>query len=183
MKTRIKILMRILLLAAFCLSITRCSNEPLNLEADLQGNALNAKSSANKEGNAKFNFTTHLSPDNEVSLNKESKATGEAIVRISKDETMIYFKIIVANIENVRASHFHKAPSGVNGGVVVGLFLGPKKEGRFNGILAEGYVTAESFAEDGQTKLAMLIHDIREGNIYVNVHTDNNPGGELRGQL
>ena len=178
MKKQINFLMLFVLLAILCLSFTRCSTEQVNLEGNLQDNALMSKT-ADK---VKFNFTTHLSGDNEVP-SRETNATGEAIVRISKDESMIYFKIIVANIENVRASHFHKALPGENGGVVVGLFLGPKKEGRFDGILSEGYVTAESFAEDGENNLAMLIQDIRSGDIYVNVHTDKYPPGELRGQL
>ncbi|WP_242117670.1 CHRD domain-containing protein [Aestuariivivens sediminicola] len=184
MKTLTRFLMQVGLLAVLCFVFTKCSNEQLSLESDLQNNTLMSKSANSKaSAQVKFNFNTHLSPDNEVSLIIRTNATGQANVKISEDETMIYYKIIVANIENVRASHFHKAPPGENGGVVVGLFLGPKKEGRFNGILAEGYITSESFSEDGENKLAMLIQDIRDGNIYINVHTDKNPPGELRGQL
>ncbi|WP_282134275.1 CHRD domain-containing protein [Seonamhaeicola maritimus] len=182
MKTQITISMRILLCAIICLSLARCSTEQTDLENNLLEAPLNAKTSSKKVTESKYNFTTHLSGKNEVPA-RETRATGEAIVKISKDESMIYFKVMVANIKDVRAAHFHKAPAGSNGGVIIGLFLGPKKEGKFNGILTEGYITSASFSEDGENRLPLLIQDIRAGNIYINVHTDTFPPGELRGQL
>lgn len=179
MKTLINIAKCILLTAVFSLSFYQCNSEPISEgEAPLQENFSKAKMN-NGEG---FKFVTHLSGDNEVPM-RETNATGQAIVKISDDETMIHYRLIVANIENVRAAHFHDAPAGSTSGVVIGLFMGPKIEGRFEGVLAEGYITAESFEEDGESMLAKLIQDMRDGNIYINVHTDRYPSGELRGQL
>ncbi|GAA3553592.1 CHRD domain-containing protein [Snuella lapsa] len=129
-----------------------------------------------------FIFNVHLSGANEVPAN-DSEAFGRAIVRINKSETMIYYKVIVNNIMDVKASHFHMAPAGSNSGVVATLFTAGTS-GWTNGLLAEGTIQAENLqgALAGQ-ELSALIDAIRAGNIYVNVHTATHPGGEIRGQL
>ncbi|WP_223551142.1 CHRD domain-containing protein [Aestuariivivens sp. NBU2969] len=184
MKTQTKILMRIMLLAIFCLFITRCSNEPIsNLESELSNNDLSSKMGQEKDPQKALVFKTELSGDNEVPM-RETDASGHAIVRISQDESTVHYVVIVENIDNVVASHFHKAPAGENGGVVVGIFGGPKIEELFSGQLTTGKITAETMGEDGANKLATFIQDIKDGNIYINVHTNPGyPGGELRGQL
>lgn len=131
----------------------------------------------------KFNFTTSLKGSNEVPA-AITKAAGHVSVKISKDEQSIYYKITAANIDDVRASHFHLAPTGVNGPVVVTLYSNPvQPSGPQNGVLAEGVVTAANVTGTLAGDLVSLISAIRTGNIYVNVHTSNYPGGELRGQL
>ncbi|PKQ43832.1 CHRD domain protein [Confluentibacter flavum] len=133
-------------------------------------------------------FTTHLSGDNEVPA-RDTNATGEVIVRISKDELSIHFKLIVANVQtNITGSHFHMGPAGVNAGVVVNLLnisdSPPNTSAPVNGVLAEGTITASNLsgALSGMP-LSDLISAIKAGNIYVNVHTTTYPGGEIRGQL
>ncbi len=85
-------------------------------------------------------------------------------------------------------AHIHLAPAGVNGSVVVWLYpSGPPPlaiPGRSNGVLAEGVITDDSLVgplEDGT--LEDLLDEIRAGNTYVNVHTDQEPAGEIRGQI
>jgi hypothetical protein len=58
------------------------------------------------------------------------------------------------------------------------------KQGRFDGMLADGKITAVNLtgALQGQP-LSVLIDKIKAGEAYVNVHTAQNPGGEIRGQL
>lgn len=133
-------------------------------------------------------FTTQLSGSNEVPA-RDTDATGQGIIRISKDELSIYYKIIVANVQtNITVSHLHLAPAGSNGGVVVDLLkisdFPPNTSAPVNGILAEGTITASNLsgALSGRP-LSELISAIKAGNIYFNVHTTTFPGGELRGQL
>ena len=185
MKTRTKFLMHVVLLAILCFAFTKCSNEQLNLESDLQDNALISKSANSKaSAKVKFNFTTHLSGKNEVP-SVETKATGQAIVKISPDESWIYYKLLVANIENVTMSHFHMAEAGANGGPVVWLYdnRSGQPAGPSNGVLAEGTVMADDLIGGMAGNMAGLIEAIRNGNIYVNVHTQQVPSGEIRGQL
>ncbi len=133
------------------------------------------------------NFRAHLTGDAEVPP-VETKAQGQAIFQLSKDGDELHYKLIVANIENVLMAHIHMAPVGENGGVVAWLYPdGPPPlliEGRFQGVLAEGVITAEDLvgALEGE-KLTDLVSQMRSGNAYVNVHTLANPPGEIRGQI
>jgi hypothetical protein len=131
------------------------------------------------------NFRTHLSSDEEVPTN-DSQATGQAIFQLRGDA--LYYKVIVANIENVTMAHIHVAPAGVNGPVVAWLYPdGPPPQlipGRFNGILGEGVITdADLVGPLAGMTLDDLVNAIRDGNTYVNVHTSQYPGGEIRGQI
>jgi hypothetical protein len=56
--------------------------------------------------------------------------------------------------------------------------------GEFTGVLGEGVFTAANFVGPlaGKT-LADLMTAIRENRAYVNVHTQQFPGGEIRGAL
>jgi hypothetical protein len=136
-----------------------------------------------------------LAGSNEVPANA-SQARGNATFDLSEDGTQIHYKLIVANIENVVASHIHVAPEGQNGAVVAFLF-GPAAPGggRTDGVLATGTITATSLVGPlaGQP-LSALITAMQTGNAYVNVHTNDGvdpantgpgdiPGGEIRAQI
>jgi hypothetical protein len=133
------------------------------------------------------NFTASLKGGEEVPAN-DSKAQGQAIFKVSKDGESISYKLIVANIENVSMAHIHLAPAGVNGPVVAWLYPdSPPAQlipGRFDGILAEGTLTAANLVGllAGQS-LDALVDEMASGNAYVNVHTSQFPGGEVRGQI
>jgi hypothetical protein len=132
-------------------------------------------------------FIAQLSGDQEVPP-ADTRATGQATFRLSKDGTEISYKLIVANIENVTQAHIHLAPTGVNGPVVAWLYPpAPPAQlipGRFNGVLAEGTITEANLVGPlaGQD-LTDLIFAMRNGNTYVNVHTTQYPAGEVRGQI
>lgn len=141
------------------------------------------------------NWGAHLSGGQEVPANA-SRGAGQAIFRLSPDGTELYYKLIVANIENVVASHIHLAPAGTNGPVVVFLY-GPAAPGggRTDGVLAEGTITAANLIGPlaGQS-LDALLTQFETGNAYVNVHTNDGvdptgtgpgdlPAGEIRGQI
>lgn len=144
---------------------------------------------------AALTFNAAASGDEEVPT-RDTRARATAIFHVGDDGTSIDYKLIVANIENVVASHIHLGAAGVNGPVVVFLF-GPVSPagGRVQGVLAEGTITSASLTGPmaGQT-LADLIAAIQAGNTYVNVHTNDGvdpintgpgdfPGGEVRGQI
>ena len=150
-----------------------CQQESLN------GDLVHNKAQIEMRGDN--NFTATLSGANEVPPN-ESAATGVIILKISKDETSIDYKLIASNINNVMAAHLHLAPEGVNGPVVAHLFGGPMVENQ-NGVLAEGTITAANVVGPLAGDLESLIDTIRSGHIYTNVHTVLLPGGEIRGQL
>jgi hypothetical protein len=114
----------------------------------------------------------------------ETKAKGEADFSLSKDGKELTYALKLMDIENVTAAHIHAGMMGENGGPVAGLFAGPKKEGMFSGEAAKGTITDKDLVGplSGKT-IGDLVEMIKQGGTYVNVHTDKNPGGEIRGQI
>lgn len=141
------------------------------------------------------NFVAHLSGDEEVP-SVATLAQGQAIFHLSKDGNELEYRLIVANIENVVASHIHVAATGVNGPVVAFLFGSvPPGGGRSDGVIATGTITAANLVGPlAGHPLSDLIAEMRAGNTYANVHTNDgvappntgpgdSPGGEVRGQI
>ncbi len=114
----------------------------------------------------------------------KTKAKGDTEFKLSQDGKELSYKLKVKDIENVTAAHIHKGKKGENGPPLAGLFAGPKKEGKFSGILAEGKITEKDLLGELQGKpLDELVKLIKSGDLYVNVHTDAHPDGEIRGQI
>lgn len=133
------------------------------------------------------NFVAHLSGDEEVPP-VETNATGQAIFKLSKDGESIDYRLNVANIENVGAAHIHLAPAGQNGPVVVWLYPdSPPPQpipGRTQGTLAKGTITAADIVGPmAGSSIDDLVEEMAAGNTYVNVHTEQQPAGEIRGQI
>ena len=138
-------------------------------------------------GQHKRTFVAPLSGAEEVPA-VDTLARGQAVFQLNKDETELSFRLIVANIENITMAHIHVAPAGANGPVVVWLYpeAPPPQliEGQFNGILATGVITDDHLVGQLEDEsLADLVELIRAGNTYVNVHTSQHMGGEVRGQI
>ncbi len=113
-------------------------------------------------------FEANLSPANEVPA-VDSVAAGRAVMALITDT--LYYRVLVADVDNVTASHIHEAAPGVNGPIIAGLFMGSGLFDPANPI--SGTVTLTP------TQIAKLL----AGDYYVNVHTSDHPSGELRGQL
>ena len=113
-----------------------------------------------------------------------TKAKGEADLKLSKDGKELTYNLKVKGIGNVTAAHIHTGKKGENGGPVAGLFAGPKKAGKFSGVLAKGAIMDKDLIGPlaGKT-VADLVAMIKSGGAYVNVHTDKYPDGEIRGQI
>ena len=139
-------------------------------------------------------FTAHLTGAGEVPA-RDTAAQGQAIFQLSKDGTELRYRLIVANITNVTASHIHLGAEDVNGPVVVSLYGGVAASGRIDGVIATGTITAADLTGPlAAQPLSALLDQMEAGNTYVNVHTNDGvaptntgpgdfPGGEIRGQL
>lgn len=68
------------------------------------------------------------------------------------------------------AAHIHEAAAGANGGVIVGLTETPAGSGLW-------------VVPAGQSLAAAQVDSFNAGNLYFNVHSAANPGGEIRGQI
>src|SRR5258706_13151885 len=65
----------------------------------------------------RLNFVAHPAGDQEVPP-RDPPAQGQAVFPLSADGTTMEYRILVANITNVVASHIHIGPAGVNGPIV-----------------------------------------------------------------
>jgi hypothetical protein len=132
---------------------------------------------------AEKSFKAKLTGNGEVPSVKTT-AKGEVKFKLSSDGKELSYKLDVKNIENPTAAHIHRGMKGKNGPPVANLFTGPKKEGKFSGELSMGTITANDLSGDLMGKsLDDLVKLIKSGDIYVNVHTDANPDGAIRGQV
>jgi hypothetical protein len=115
-------------------------------------------------------FTAVLNGAQQVPPNA-SPGTGTATVVLSSDQTTITVNVSFSGLTApTTASHIHQAAAGTNGPVVIPFPTFPTG------------VTSGTFAGTFPITPA-LVSALEAGNLYVNIHTPNFPGGEIRGQL
>lgn len=118
-----------------------------------------------------------------------SPATGLATFEVSAANDSVSYQLKVQGIENVTQAHIHVSTEpGADGPVAVWLYPAAPPAmlipGEFTGPLGAGSFTAANFVGPlaGKT-MADLLTAIRENRAYVNVHTQQFPAGEIRGQV
>jgi hypothetical protein len=128
-------------------------------------------------------FNVELSGNEEVPP-VQTDATGSAEFTAPHFDNIGY-SVNVSNIDKVTAAHIHSGKIGENGPIVVTLFKTetPSTE-PINGNLASGNITNANLEGPmaGKT-LIDLTKSMELGETYVNVHTEENPNGEIRGQI
>ena len=127
----------------------------------------------------------------------ETDATGAIVFDVTPDGSSITYTLTVAHLTNASAADVHLGGPSQNGPVVARLYPNGStaKKGEFSGVLVEGRLTgADLIGPLTGAPLADLIEELKAGNVYVNVHTNDGveppnsgPGdfrlGEIRGQL
>ena len=107
------------------------------------------------------------------------RATGASgTAGITFDGTTVTYSVELHNINAVLFGHIHSGAAGVNGPVRVTLYPGPTVA-TVNGILVQSSFTA---ADVSGVSFDQLIQEMKSGSAYVNFHTNQFPGGEVRGQ-
>lgn len=113
----------------------------------------------------------------------DGAAVGYANFKIAGRGTRVQLTSQFWNAENVVAAHLHLGARGSNGPVIVNLGNLAGGDDLNDGV--DG-VTFRAGALSGPLEgqdLAALVAEIEAGNVYINVHTTDNPAGQLRGQL
>lgn len=124
-------------------------------------------------------FNVNLSPDQEVP-EVTSEATGEAHFKVSEDGESIEYTVSAYDLNNTLAGHLHSGAVGENGPVELFLFENAEPTD-YNGEVATGTLTADDLVGDmawEDFSMALVA-----GEIYANLHTEQYPDGEIRGQL
>lgn len=146
-------------------------------------------------GPATETFRATLNGANERPTARTTPATGVADFTLRRDT--LRWSVAMSSITNVTAAHIHIGGATEAGGVILGLTPGTTgvNDSQLAGFVTRSTFTAPGAPNQGVTFDSLLVL-MRNGNSYVNVHTNdtandptNNtgpgdfPGGEIRGQV
>jgi hypothetical protein len=118
-------------------------------------------------GNVQLTFTDMSGAQEVPSVS--SSASGVGATTYNPDTGAIVVHVNSSGADDAVAAHVHQAFAGTNGGVMVGLVQDENDPGHW-------FSEAATLDAAGQTALDA-------GELYLNLHTPANPGGELRGQI
>jgi CHRD domain-containing protein len=110
----------------------------------------------------------------------QTQATGVAEFTLMGMD-LVNYTVNASNIQGATAGHIHLGKPGENGPVVITLFKYDtpmdqiSETGSFTAADLEGPMAGQPFQELGTAAL--------NGGLYVNIHTETNPNGEIRGQI
>lgn len=126
-------------------------------------------------------FSTPLTGMEEVPP-VNTNSTGIALFELVKNN--INFKVNVTNLDNINAAHIHLGEFGQNGDIIFTLFKPATPIDVLNGTLVEGKLTAVDLQGPLKGKTVNdLVQLINNTKTYVNIHTEQYPNGEIRGQI
>lgn len=109
-----------------------------------------------------------LSGEQEVPPVK-SNADGQGYLLYDSSDFALTLNIWATDL-TATAAHIHQAEAGLNGDILFTLAENADTSGLWQ--LPEGTLLGSS-----------AVSDLQRANLYVNVHTEANPGGEIRGQI
>lgn len=106
-----------------------------------------------------------------------STGVGAGMVLLTADRTRVFYAVTFLGTSGpISAAHFHSAGGfGTNASVVRNI-CGPCDEARL-------YTGEINLLDTAQPLTQATIDALLAGQVYINVHTAMNPGGEIRGQL
>jgi CHRD domain len=128
-------------------------------------------------------YDAPLSGENEVPP-VQSSATGLAEFTPPVNDSIKY-RINITGISGATGAHIYSGVAGENGEVVADLMTDTtKNKDTSYGMTIRGNLSDSSLKGPMQGKtLADLVAAMDSGQTYVNIHTTQNPDGEIRGQI
>jgi hypothetical protein len=152
-------------------------------------------SSSSSSSSSGDQFSARLSGDNEVPP-VSTDATGRIRLVVNSQQDPLDYQISLSNLNGVvTGAHIHSGGSGTNGPIVANLNVHGAFASASAGAGGGGGSATTSTSTGGTIasadlkgplagkQISDLIKLIEDGKAYVNVHTDQNPDGEIRGQL
>jgi len=123
------------------------------------------------------NLAATLDPSSEVPPISVTGAMGSAAMVLDTDTREFGWVISFEGLtEAAIGAHFHEAPAGSNGPVVLNLDTD-------SGAVLSSLGSSAGIFAGGKILGADDVDDILNGLWYINIHTEVNPGGEIRGQV
>jgi hypothetical protein len=145
-------------------------------------------------------FREFLSGNEEVPV-VLTNGRGTLTATIDSEGTELAYTLRYSGLEaDATQAHIHIGQANVNGGISVFLCANtppinpppapasvpptcPLREGEVEGVLTARDVIGPTSQGVVPGDFARLLHAIRAGHTYVNVHTTRSPGGEIRSQI
>ena len=141
----------------------------------------------NADGFGDVTFTAVLNGENEVQdppVVTNADGVGNVTFTVATDGSVSYTTAIdIENfdVDTLTVGHFHNAPAGQNGPVVVDILADARADGQIAGSTIDqpqlDIVVEETAVE------ASVVSEAEAGNIYFNIHSSDDPAGEVRGLL
>lgn len=126
-------------------------------------------------------YTSRLTRDQEVIGAEVSGHASGAAIAISRNGNQAFIRILARNLTGpLQMAHLHLGAPGANGPVVANL------TGDIFGRRVSSVINPEDVVgplADAENPFLALLNEMAAGNIYINLHTEANPAGELRGQV
>lgn len=108
----------------------------------------------------------------------DTDGTGSGFASIDRDQSNVHFAYAYNQLSGpATMAHFHMAAMGENGPVIFD-FEAFSEENNASGTAAGIWAEADAMPFDANAAAAF-----RSGTVYVNIHTSEHPGGEIRGQV
>ncbi|TSB47048.1 CHRD domain-containing protein [Alkalicoccobacillus porphyridii] len=136
--------------------------------------------SADHEGRE---FLVKLTSDEVVNeeMSVESDAWGEAHVKVSEDGDSIEYWLEAEYLEDATDGHLHSGPKGENGPPKELVLFEHDEPMDYHGEVASGTLTEDDLV--GELTWEEFSMALVAGEVYIDIHTEEYPDGELRGQL
>ena len=108
-------------------------------------------------------------------------STAAGMAEFTPTNNSISYRVIIESIDGVTSGHIHLGKPWENGKIIATLF-------NFNSprdkVSEHGLINASDLSGPLQGKpISNLISAMENGNAYVNIHTQKNMNGEIRGQI
>ncbi len=113
-------------------------------------------------------FEAKLSAQDEVPAHPDLKGTGHVEVTVDTDSLKMTYHVAYDDLTGIASvAHFH----------------GPAEKGKNAGVLIPVAGKVMSGMDASATLTPAQLKILEDGQMYFNIHTDANKGGEIRGQL
>ena len=131
--------------------------------------------SQNEKYRAKLDGNNEVPPVN---------STAEGVINFKTKNDMLTWKMNVTGTNDATGVNIHKGKAGENGEIIVDLMKVSKHSDNPKGMTMRGNVTESSLKGSmaGKT-IAVLKTAIADGDVYVNLKTQDHPDGLMRGQI
>ncbi len=109
---------------------------------------------------------------------------GTGIALFDLVDNNINFKVNVTMLKNIQSAEIYRGEFGQNGEIIISLLNSSSPIDVDNGTLVKGQLTAKDLVGSLKGKtIKELVQLFNNTKAYLNIHTEQYPNGEIRGQI